>query len=1037
MKLRSVRCIAVAACSTLTALGQQYTWTALAGQPPQSGRADGPAAEARYFNPNSLVADSAGNVYVSDTFNHTIRKLAPDGTATTLAGAAGVLGTADGSGTGARFSSPNGIALDTAGNLFVADRGNHTIRKITPAGVVTTFAGLAGTPGSADGPAPVARLNSPSHLTADRDGDLWVCDFSNHTVRRITAAGVVTTAAGLATTPGSTDGTGSTARFNSPFGIVQDVNGDLIVADFGNHTLRRLTRDGVVTTLAGSARVSGPTSGPAATARFYFPAALTIDPEGNLYIADSANDCIRRLTPAGIVSVFAGSADVRGSANGTATTARFYAPYGITWAPSGELFVADTLNHTIRRVTSAQIVSNFSGPGGGFGNVDATGAAARFNYPQGLALDTDDSLLIADWRNSAIRHLTPDGVVTTRRSFTSPQGIAVGGGVIAVTDRTRHFVRLYPATGSNFADIGTSGQAGATDGPLAGVLFNQPYDICVDTFGRIVVADTGNHTIRLLGVTSATSGFVGITIAGQAGVSGATNGAGTAARFSSPRGVAVDRAGVLYVADSGSHTIRRAVGAATTVTTFAGLASTSGTASGAATVARFNTPEGITTDAAGNVYVADRGNHAIRRITADGFVTTIGGSVGSPGFGEGTGLAARFNEPVGIVVDSKGVVYVVSTANNVVMRGILDTRPIISVQPQATVLAIGGSAVLSVSATGGGLSYQWRYEGAAIAGATRSSYALTQAQAAQSGRYSVTVTNSADSVISATALLTIKANVEVSRIVNLAIRSQAGTGAETLIVGLGIGGAGTLGDKSILIRGIGPTLGAFGVAGVLTDPRLELYFGATKINENDNWLGNAEVTTIGSQVGAFALSNAASRDAALYLPSLKPGSYSVQITGGTGAGGTPTGVALAEVYDATPPGGRTATAPRLTNVSARTQVGVDGDVLIAGFVIAGETSKTVLIRAIGPTLGSFGVAGALADPKLELFGANGKITENDNWDGVPQLSSTFFAVGAFPLTASSRDAVLLVTLAPGNYTAQISGANSTTGVALVEVYEVP
>ncbi len=1037
MKLRFALLACVATLLAATARAQQYTWSVVAGQPPQLGSTDGSAADARFYNLNSLVADAAGNLYVTDTFNNTIRKVSPTGAVTTFAGAAGVTGTADGPGATARFNSPNGIALDTAGNLYVADRANHSIRKITPAGGVSTYAGLTGTSGSADGPADTARFNRPAGIVVDRAGHVWVTEVVNQTVRRITPAGEVTTVAGLAENAGSADGTGSAARFSAPYGIVEESSGDFLIADSNNHTIRRLTRDGVVTTFAGTAGLRGTTSGTGAAARFNFPSGLALDRDGNVYVADTSNDCIRRITSAAVVSVYAGSADVRGSANGTGTAARFYNPFGIAMAPSGDLYVADTLNHSVRKISPTQVVTNHSGPGGGFGNVDATGAAARFNYPQGLALESDDSLLIADWRNNAIRRVTPDGVVTTRNAFTSPHGIAVGGGVIAVSERTRHFIRLFSLTTSNFADLGTTGQSGATDGPAAGTLFNQPYGVGIDTFGRLFVADTGNHTIRLLGSTSATSGIVSITVAGQAGISGATNGAGTAARFTSPRGIAFDRAGIGYIADSGAHTIRRIAGSAATVTTFAGLAFTSGTASGAASVARFNSPEGITTDAAGIVYVADRGNHAIRRITPDGFVITIGGLPGFLGHATGTGLTSRFNEPVGIAVDSKGVVYVVSASNNVVMRGILDTTPTISAQPQSAVLPIGGSTTLSVTATGGGLSYQWKYEGTAIAGATASTYTLANAQAAQSGRYTVDVTNSAGIAPSSVAQVVIKANVDVSRIVNLAIRSQAGIGAETLIVGVGIGGAGTLGNKPILIRGIGPTLGAFGVAGVLTDPRLELYFNGNKTNENDNWSGDAQVAAVGTQVGAFALSNATSRDAALFLPGLAPGSYSVQITGGTSGGGAPTGVALAEVYDATPATAYSATTPRLTNVSARTQVGVDGDILIAGFVIAGETPKTLLIRAIGPTLGSFGVAGSLADPKLELFGAAGKITENDNWGGAPQLSTTFFNVGAFPLTAASRDAVLLVTLAPGSYTAQVSGVGATTGVALVEVYEVP
>lgn len=1018
-----------------SATAQSYTWTLLAGQPPLFGSTDGNAATARFYNPNSLVADAAGNLYVTDTFNHTVRKVAPDGTVTTLAGTPRSSGRDDGSGAAARFSSPNGIAIDAAGNLYVADRSNHAIRRVTPAGVVTTFAGLAGTSGVASGPAADARFNLPSAVAVDADGRLWVADEGNHAIRRIDADGSVTTVAGLPGTAGTADGSGDVARFRQPGGIVPLAGGEVIIADSGNHTIRRLSREGTVTTIAGSPGVRGTTSGTGAAARFSYPNGLTADASGNVYIADVSNDCIRRLTPEGVVSTFAGSPDVRGSANGTGAAARFYSPFGVTVAPDGNFYVTDTLNHTIRRITPAQAVSNHAGPGGGFGNTNGTGTAARFNYPQGLTVDVDGSLYVADWRNSAVRRVTPAGVVTTVLNAPNPEGIAIGSGILAVSNRSTHVIRIFPTGSISFLDIGTAGQAGTTDGPYAGALFNQPHGLAVDSRGRLLIADTGNHAIRFLYAEPA-GGLSVITLAGQSGTSGSANGASLSARFLSPRGVAVDVGANIYVADSGNHTIRR-ITPQLVASTLAGSAGNSGAVNGTGAAARFTSPDGIAVDAAGNVFVADTGNHAIRRITPEGVVTALGGAPGVPSFAEGTGLAARFDEPTGIAVDASGVIYVVSSGSNVIMRGALDTAPAITTPPQGTVAAIGSPVTLTVAATGGGLSYQWKRDGVALPGATGATFTIARAQASDSGRYTVEITNSAGAVTSEPVTVSVQASVQVSRIVNLAIRSQAGTGAETLIVGVGIGGSGTQGSKPLLLRGVGPTLGAFGVAGVLTDPQLSLYSGSTKVNENDNWGGDSQVVAVAGQVGAFALPNTTSRDAALYLPSLTSGSYSVQITGGTGGGGSPTGVVLAEVYDATPANALTASTPRLTNVSARTQVGLEGDILIAGFVIAGQTSKTVLIRAIGPTLGTFGVTGVLANPKLELYGSNGKITENDDWGGLPQLSSTFFAVGAFSLTAGSRDAALLVTLNPGSYTAQISGVNNTTGVALVEVYDVP
>jgi hypothetical protein len=273
---------------------------------------------------------------------------------------------------------------------------------------------------------------------------------------------------------------------------------------------------------------------------------------------------------------------------------------------------------------------------------------------------------------------------------------------------------------------------------------------------------------------------------------------------------------------------------------------------------------------------------------------------------------------------------------------------------------------------------------------------------------------------------------EVSRISNLSIRTGAGTGAQTLIVGFVIGGAGTSGTKPLLVRGIGPTLGAFGVTNALADPKVELY-GANSVPllQNDNW--NAGDATIFARVGAFALTPN-SRDAALYSGAMNVGGYSAQLSGVNNAAG----VVLAEIYDVMPSASFGAATPRLVNVSARTLSGTGANVLIAGFVIAGPTSKTLLVRAIGPTLSVFGVTGVLTDPKLEVFNSSaGLIQQNDNWGGTPALTAAFNSVGAFQLVGDSRDSALLATLPPGNYTAQVSGVGGTTGVALVEIYEAP
>ena len=323
----------------------------LAGTAGSSGSADGTGSTARFNFPYSIAIDTAGNVYVADTYNQTIRKITNAGVVTTLAGSAGNAGSTNGTGSAARFNLPEGIAVDTAGNVFVADTFNHTIRKVTSAGIVTTFAGSAGSFGSTDGTGSAARFRFPYDIAVDTAGNVFVADTDNHTIRKITSAGVVTTLAGTAGSSGSTDGTGSAARFNFPSGVSLDTAGNIYVADQVNNTIRKVTSVGVVTTLAGTAGSSGSADGTGSAARFNFPWDIAVDTAGNLFVTDQSNNTIRKITSAGVVTTIAGSAGNSGSANGTGSAARFDSPSGIAVSTAGNVFVADRANHTIRNST--------------------------------------------------------------------------------------------------------------------------------------------------------------------------------------------------------------------------------------------------------------------------------------------------------------------------------------------------------------------------------------------------------------------------------------------------------------------------------------------------------------------------------------------------------------------------------------------------------------------------------------------------------------------------------------------------------------
>ena len=263
----------------------------LAGNP---GTVDGSGSVARFNSPAAVAVDGSGNLYVADYGNHTIRKITPAGSVTTFAGKAGFFGSANGSGNAARFISPIGLTFDNAGNLCVADSGNHTIRKITSAGKVTTFAGEAGAVGSVNATGSSARFSYPYGIASDENGNLYVADLGNYTVRKITSGGVVTTLAGDAGSSGSDDGMGEAARFNQTFDIVYG-QGTLFLADTYNQTIRQITLAGEVTTVAGTVGSTGSDEGTGEAARFYYPTGVGIDNTGNIYVADYSNNSIRKI----------------------------------------------------------------------------------------------------------------------------------------------------------------------------------------------------------------------------------------------------------------------------------------------------------------------------------------------------------------------------------------------------------------------------------------------------------------------------------------------------------------------------------------------------------------------------------------------------------------------------------------------------------------------------------------------------------------------------------------------------------------------
>jgi hypothetical protein len=1017
-----------------------YTFTTFAGTPYVAGSIDGTGAAAQFNIPTGVCVDGSGNTYVADELGETIRKISPAGVVTTLAGMPGVTGSADGTGSAARFNTPLGVCVDSNGNVFVTDEANETIRKITPTGVVTTLAGTAGTGGSQDGTGSAASFSTPTGIGVDSNGNIYVADQTDDTIRKITSGGVVTTIAGTAGTNGFTDGTGAVARFNSPVGIAVDGSGNVYIADTGNRTVRKMTSAGAVTTIAGTPKVTGTVNGTGAAALFELPIGVGVDSHGNVFVADQGIDqAIREITPAGVVTTFAGKTGTAGYADGTGTAAEFNEPFGVTVDSNGNVYVGDSGNDTIRKITSAGLVTTLAGTPGS-GHADGTGAAARFDQTTGVAVDGNGNVYVADEQNDTIRKITPAGVVSTlagspgnggsadgtgsSAQFYFPFGVAVdGSGNVFVTDTGNDTIRKITPGGVVTTVAGTPGNSGSTNGTGSAALFNIPIGIAVDGNDNLYVTEQGSQTIRKI-----TPAGVVTTLAGQAGSPGSTDGTGSVARFNLPSGITLAPGGNLFVADTTNAEIRE-VTPAGVVTTIAGLPANPGVVDGTGSAARFFFPVGIASDGHGNLYVADANNDLIREVTEAGVVTTLGGTPALFGSTDGTGSAALFDNPEGLAADADGNIYVGDTGNDTIRRGTLSGAPQITAQPGSQYVTVGGNATFSVTASGGSaLTYQWNFNNAPISGATNSSYTITNVQASDAGTYTVTVTDADGAVTSHGGSLTINSGVATTRLVNISTRAMVGTGANILIPGFVVSGPGT---ETLLIRADGPALSQFGVGGVLAQPTLSVYSGSSVIASNTGWGTNSNpalITSTAAQVGAFAFT-AGSADCAVIV-NLSAGSYTVQISGVNGT----TGVALAEVYEVS------TTGTRLVNISTRAQVGTGGNILIPGFVISGPGTEELLVRGDGPSLTQFSVSGVLAQVTLGVYNGSTLIASNTGWgtsSDPSQIASVAAQVGAFSFAANSADSAQIVNLTAGPYTIQISGVNSTTGVALAEIYEVP
>lgn len=609
--------------------------TTIAGTTAGYSGDSGPATSAQLSYPSKAVVAPNGDIYIVDSANHRIRKIGADGNITTFAGSGQPGFSGDGGlAAAAAFNSPRDVAFDQNGNVYVADSNNERIRRISQ-GQITTLAGsgLFGYLGD-QGPAVKAAFSVPRGLAMDTLGNVYIADSLNNRIRRIGTDGTITTIAGGSSAGFSGDGRQAVlAALNQPDAVAVDVGGNIYIADSGNNRIRRIDPQGVITTVAGIGTngFSGDGS-PAITAQLNDPESVAVDQAGNIYIADTGNHRIRRITVQGIISTVAGSDSAAGD-NGPAINARLFQPSGIVRDSTGNIYISDTLNNRVRKITPQGIITTVAGNGiAGYAGDGAFATQAELNNPNGLALDNAGNLYIADTGNNVIRKLTPyggistvvgtgdignsgDGGSATIASLFNPNAVAFDrAGNMYIADSANNRIRIVDPSGNirNFAGDPNGLPGSAVDNVVpTSTQFNYPRSLAIDANGVVYVADYFNNRIRkIVPGTNVISTIAGTGVGGFSGDGGPAAGA----QLHLPAGLALDASGNLYVADLLNNRIREITAGGVIKTIAGGDYEGFGGDGGLATSAYLDTPRDVAVTPDGNVFFTDQYNNRVREL---------------------------------------------------------------------------------------------------------------------------------------------------------------------------------------------------------------------------------------------------------------------------------------------------------------------------------------------------------------------------------------------------------------------------------------
>jgi uncharacterized protein (TIGR03437 family) len=668
----------------------------------------GPATSAQIGSIQGVAVDAKGNLYLSDTDHNRVRKVDTAGIITTIAGngTAGFSGDG-GPASGAQLNLPYGLAADAAGDLYIADFGNNRVRRVGPDGTIETIAGTGVEGYSGDGvQASGAQLYMPRNVALDAAGNLYISEFEGHRVRKVTPAGAISTVAGTGIAGYSGDtGPATLAQLNFPAGLAVDRTGALYIADSGNNRVRKILPGGVISTYL----VSTPTAVPVANPiELLTPTGVAMDQSLNLYVSDSSG-VVYSYTAAGVWASFAGTGPLGYAGDGgRATAAELTAPHDLAVDLTGDVFIADGVR--VREVSGASgNIATVAGDGYLHAVGDGTPATSAILYqPSAVGFDTSGNLYIADTGTERVRIVLAtgliqtlagdgtagyngDGMAATAAELWEPTGLALGpSGSLFVADTYCSLVREISAgVISTFAGTNEPCKTQENPTPIK-TLLSAPHGVCTGSDGSVYIVDTDNNRVLVVSPNGIAATFAGNGSQGDAG----DRELARFAQLNLPSACALDGAGDMFIADTGNHRIREVTAAGVIgAVAGSGAAGYSGDG-GEATAAALYAPSGVAVDGNGRIFIADTGNHAIRLVTTDGLIHTIAGQ-GAPGFSGdgGDALAAFLSSPSGMMLDGAGDLYFADTGNNRVRRLVPETDTVtVGPAPASAALALVNAA---------------------------------------------------------------------------------------------------------------------------------------------------------------------------------------------------------------------------------------------------------------------------------------------------------------------------------------------------------